>query len=122
MANSNKTLNSIIADADRLVQVWGENVKFSMGDLTLDGLKLEIDKLRNLKHFRDELRVKLSKLVDDTNDQATIIEGYTTRGRSGMKAIFGPDFAQYSQVGSTRQSQRKPPHVKEGHGSGGLSQ
>jgi hypothetical protein len=112
MAN-NKTVDSVIADAERLVTVWGENTKFSMGDLTLDGLKTDITKLRTLKQARDEARVKLSKLIDDTNDQMKLIDGYNKRGRSGMKAIFGPDSAQYAQVGGTRQSERKPRSSKK---------
>jgi hypothetical protein len=112
MANA-KTVDSVIADADRLAQVWGENTKFSMGDLTLDGLKSEIDKLRNLRQSRDEMRVRLSKLIDDTNDQLKLVDSYNTRGRSGMKAIFGPDSAQYAQVGGTRQSERKPRSSKK---------
>ena len=108
MSRTRKTVDSVIADADRLAQVWSENAKFSMGDVTLDGLKVEIDKLRNLRRSRDELRVKLSKLIDDTNDQIKVVEGYNIRGRSGMKAIFGPDSAQYAQVGGTRKSDRKP--------------
>ena len=105
---SNKTVDSVVADAERLAQVWGENTKFSLGDLTLDGLKAEITKLRNLKQSRDETRINLSKLIDDTNDQVKLLEDYTSRGRSGMKAIFGPDSAQYAQVGGTRKSERKP--------------
>lgn len=104
---SKKTVDSVIADADRLAQVWSENSKFSMGDVTLDGLRAEITKLRTLKQTRDEARTRLSKLVDDTNDQMKIVDGYNTRGRSGMKAIFGPDSAQYAQVGGTRQSEHK---------------
>lgn len=113
MANSKKTVDSVIADAERLAQVWGENTKFSMGDVTLDGLRTEIDKLQQLKHARDEARTKLSKLVDDTSDQMKLVEGYNTRGRSGMKALFGPDSAQYAQVGGTRQSERKPRSPKK---------
>jgi hypothetical protein len=107
MANK-KTVDSVIDDAERLVKVWSENVKFSMGDLTLEGLRLEITKLRNLKQSRDETRINLSKLVDNTNDQLKLLESYNIRGRSGMKAIFGPDSAQYAQVGGTRLSERKP--------------
>ena len=106
MANK-KTVDSVITDAERLVQVWGENSKFSMGDLTLEALRAEVAKLRTLRQNRDEARVSLSKLIDDTNDQMKIIDGYNTRGRSGMKAIFGPDSAQYAQVGGTRQSEHK---------------
>lgn len=105
--SNKRTVDSIVADADRLAQVWGENPKFSMGDVTLEGLKTATDKLRDLRQSRDELRTRLSKIVDDTNDQMKLIEGYNTRGRSGMRAIFGPDSAQYAQVGGTRQSERK---------------
>jgi hypothetical protein len=107
MAN-NKTVDGVLTDAERLVQVWGENSKFAMGDVTLEKLKAEIDKLRNLKHSRDELRTQLSKLIDDTHDQQKLVDSYNKRGRSGMKSIFGPDSAQYAQVGGTRQSERKP--------------
>jgi len=107
MANNKKTLDAVIADAERLAQVWSENTKFSMGDVTLEGLRAEITKLHQLKQSRDETRTRLSKLVDDTNDEMKLVEGYNTRGRSGMKAIFGPDSAQYAQVGGTRQSEHK---------------
>lgn len=52
MANSKKTVDSVIADAERLAQVWGENAKFSMGDVTLPTLKDETTKLRTLKQSR----------------------------------------------------------------------
>lgn len=102
-----KTVDSVIADAERFATVWTENTKFAMGDLTLDGLKAEITKLRTLRQSRDETRVKLSRLIDDTNDQMKLVADYNTRGRSGMKAVFGPDSAQYAQVGGTRLSERK---------------
>jgi len=113
MANNKKTLDSVLADADRLAQVWSENAKFSLGDLTLANLKDKIAELRTVKQTRDETKVKLSKLIDDTNDLMKLIDSYNTRGRSGMKAIFGPDSAQYAQVGGTRQSERKPPASKK---------
>ena len=108
-----KNVDSVIAEADRLLQVWAENVKFAMGDVTLDGLKVEVDKLRNLRHSRDEVRVKLSKLINDTKDQMKVIDSYNTRGRGGMKATFGPDSAQYAQMGGTRQSDRRPAPKKK---------
>ena len=108
-----KTVDTVIAEAERLVQVWGENAKFSMGDLTLEGLRTEITKLRNLRQSRDEARTSLTKLIDNTNDQMKVLEGFNTRGRSGMKAIFGPDSTQYAQVGGKRQSERKPKSSKK---------
>lgn len=81
MANNKRTVDSVISDAERLAQVWGENTKFSMGDLTLPALNTDITKLRTLKQSREQARVDLSKLVDDTNDQMKLVEGYITRGR-----------------------------------------
>ena len=108
-----KTVDSVIVDAERLAQVWGENTKFSMGDLTLEGLRAEITKLRTLRQNRDETKVSLSRLIDDTNDQLKLLDDFNTRGRSGMKAIFGSDSAQYAQVGGTRKSERKPRTLKK---------
>jgi hypothetical protein len=102
-----KTVDAVITEAERLATVWSENAKFSMGDLTLEGLRAEIDKLRTFRQTRDETRTKLSKLIDDTNDQMKLVAGYNSRGLSGMRAAFGPDSAQYAQVGGTRLSERK---------------
>jgi hypothetical protein len=108
-----RTIDSVIADAERIAQVWTENPTFSMGNLTLENFKAEVTKLRTLRQSRDETRVKLSKEVDDTNDQMKFLDSLNTRGRSGMKATFGPDSAQYGQVGGTRQSERKPRSSKK---------
>src|SRR5437868_3750287 len=94
-----KTVDSVIAEADAVLQVWSEHPKFSLGDLTLEQLKAEIDKLRDLKQLRDEMRIKLSKLVDNTNDQKKAVDSFAKRGRSSMKGFFGPDSAEYAQVG-----------------------
>src|SRR5215471_20448586 len=71
-----KTVDSVIADAERLAQVWAENPKFSMGDLTLDKLRADMTELHNKRLARDEARTNLSKLVDDTNDQMKLVESY----------------------------------------------
>ena len=109
---TNRTVDSILFDADRLIQVWTENPTFSMGDVTLESFKAAVDKLRAVRKARDEIRVKLTKFIDDTNDQKDLIDELVVRGRSGVKATFGPNSAQYEQVGGTRQSDRKPPRRK----------
>jgi hypothetical protein len=110
---NNKTVDNVIAEAERLALVWSENNSFAMGEITLAKLRIEIDKLRNLKQSRDEMRIQLSKLVDDTKDQLKLVDSINTRGRSGMKAVFGPDSAQYAQVGGTRKSERKARTAKK---------
>lgn len=108
-----KTIDGILAESERSLTVWGENTKYSMGDITLEGFKVEVEKLRSFKQGRDETRVKLSKQSDDTNDQAKRVDGYNSRIRSGMRATFGPDSPQYAQVGGTRQSERKSKSSKK---------
>jgi hypothetical protein len=61
----------------------------------------------------DAARIHLTRLVDELNDQAGGINGVVTRARSGMRAFYGPDSAQYEQVGGTRQSERKPSKAKQ---------
>ena len=102
-----RTIDSVLADAERVAQVWEENPKFSMGDLTLEAFKAHMTKLRDLRQSRDETRTTLSRMIDETNDQLNLLDGLNVRGRSGAKAIFGPDSPQYAQVGGTRQSERK---------------
>ena len=111
--SDSRTTDMVIADAERLAKVWSDNAGFAMGDLTLDKLRADIAKLRDLKQSRDEARLALTRLVDDTNEQAKLIASYVTRGRSGMKAFFGPDSARYEQVGGTRKSEQKPRAAKK---------
>jgi len=108
-----RNLDAVLADANRLVQVMTENPSLVLGDLTLDVVKAAVTKLNALKQSRDQMRVSLTKLVDDTNDQTKLVNSYVTRGRSGVKAVFGPNSAQYDQVGGTRQDERKPRSSKK---------
>ena len=109
MAKTNRTVDSILFDAERLIQVWTENPTFSMGSVTLEVFKAAVEKLREFRKLRDELRVRLTGSINDTNDQKDLVEELVTRGKSGMKSTFGLDSVQYEQVGGTRQSDRKSP-------------
>ena len=102
-----KTLDSLIADCEVLIQVWSDNPTFSMGEQTLEKTKTDLELLKQLRKLRDEMRVDLAKLVDETSDQMKLIESIVVRGRSGMKSTYGADSTQYGQVGGTRQSERK---------------
>lgn len=108
-----RSIDAVLADVDRLIQVMTENSTLTVGDLTLEVVKAAAIRLRSLKQSRDEMRVSLTKVVDDTNDQAKLVNSYVTRGRSAIKGIFGPDSAQYDQMRGTRASERKPRSTKK---------
>jgi hypothetical protein len=113
MANKKRTVDAVIADAERLAKVWAENPTFSMGEVLLDGLKADIAKLGALKQALDEARVDVSALINKTHDQTKLVESHIVRGKSGMSSVFGRDSVQYAQVGGTRQSERKSPSPKK---------
>lgn len=103
-----KVNEAALGDADTLVQVWTDNPTFSMGELTLPMVKAKIDDLRAKDKSVDDARTDLSRLVDEANDARDEIAQIVTRGRSGIRATFGPNSPQYAQVGGTRASERKP--------------
>jgi hypothetical protein len=108
-----RNIDGVIADAERLIQVMTENPGLILGSLTLEVVQADLTKLLNFKKNRDQTRVLLTKLIDDANDQAKLVNSHVTRGRSAIKGIFGPDSAQYDQVGGTRASARKPRSSKK---------
>lgn len=112
-----KSFDSVIADAETLIRVWGENPKLSLGDLTLADFQATIAAFRTLNSNTEDAKTQLTKLTNDRTDEAARIQGIITRARSGARAQFGPDSSQYEQLGGTRSSDRKPPKRKGGSGS-----
>ena len=108
-----KVNEAALGDGDTLVQVWTDNPTFSMGELTLPTVKAKIDDLRAKDKLVDDARTDLSRLVDEANDARDEIAQIVTRGRSGIRATFGPNSPQYAQVGGTRASERKPRSTKK---------
>ncbi|MGI8425306.1 MAG: hypothetical protein ACR2M4_01650 [Actinomycetota bacterium] len=48
-----------------------------------------------------------TKQIDDRDDCAKLANQYMVRARKAIQGYFGPDSAQYAQVGGTRQSDGK---------------
>lgn len=103
-----KSFDAILADAETLVRVWEANDGLSLGDVTLPSLKAMVATFKTTRSNADDLRTQITKAVNDVNDQAKALLSITVRGRSGVRAQFGADSAQYDQVGGTRASERKP--------------
>lgn len=108
-----KLIDAVLADGDTLVKVWAENSTFSMGDLTLPMARAKLDNLRGKNKAVEEARTDLSRLIDEASDARADVLQMVTRGRSGIRASYGPDSPQYAQVGGTRASERKPRSKKK---------
>ena len=103
-----KSFDAILADAEMLIRVWTANPKLSLGDVTRPAVEAMVAMFKTTRANADDLRTQLTKAIDDVNDQADELASITVRGRSGVRAQFGPDSTQYAQVGGTRASERKP--------------
>jgi hypothetical protein len=117
-----KLTDAVLDDLDNVIQVWGENPSFSMGDFTLTAARAKRTDLAAKGDAVDEARTTLSRLIDEESDGRDEMDQIVKRARSGMRATFGPDSTQYAQVGGTRTSERKPRSSKKaaaGSGTGG---
>ena len=107
MAKS-RSFDDIVADAERLLRVWNDNDKLSLGDVTREGFQAMLATFKTTRSHTEDLRTQLTASVNDTNSQASAIQDLVVRGRSGARAQFGADSTQYEQLGGTRASERKP--------------
>jgi hypothetical protein len=105
----NKSVDTILAEAEQLARVWADNPTFSLGELTLARLQAMIDDLRTRRDRVQQLRTELTAAVNDTGASGDALDQTNTRIRGGIRAIFGTDSNQYDQAGGTRASERKRP-------------
>jgi hypothetical protein len=103
-----KAITEVLFEGDQLVHVWTVNPTFSMGETTMQMMQGMLTDLRAKQTLVHEARTTLTRLVDEANDAAALAGSFITRGRSGIRAVYGPDSPQYDQVGGTRLSDRKP--------------
>lgn len=104
----NKSVDSVLSEAEQIARVWEDNPTFALGDLTLSQLRTMITELRTQSDKTEDLRTQLTAAINDTNGKAAAVGGIITRARSGFRAVFGPNSTQYQQAGGTRTSDRKP--------------
>jgi len=109
-----RSVDDVLADAERLLKVWAENPEFALVGVTQESLRAMIDDLRATSASVDDTRMKLMKLTNDQSDKADAVYAIVTRGRTAGRGYFGPNSSQYEQLGGTRSSEKKG-----GGGSGG---
>ena len=100
--------DKVLADTARILTVWQANPEFGLGTTRLPDLQAAYDALQQADALVETKRVELTGLMDQRDDQAAALNDLNTRARSGFRAAYGPDSAQYAQAGGTRRSERKP--------------
>jgi hypothetical protein len=112
MPKKGKSFDDILSDAERLIRVWTENPKLSLGDVTRESFQAQVSGFKSNRAINEELRMQLTRGINEVNDEAGEIQSINTRALSGARAQFGQDSSQYEQLGGTRASERKPPKKK----------
>src|SRR2546423_9635916 len=93
-----KTLDEVIEDAEKIIRVWEANPTFSLGEVTLAGLKAQLAEYIELREQTEEARATVARLVNAVNDKALTLSSIYTRALSGIRAVFGPNSSQYDEA------------------------
>jgi len=97
----------ILGDAAKIVNVWNANPDLTMGTVTKDTMTTAIAEMQAAHAAVESKRTELTGLMDARDAKAAAAAELVSRARSGIRAAFGPDSAQYEQAGGTRKSERK---------------
>lgn len=100
-------INETLEAANQIKNTWTSNPTFTLGDFTFEAFSSAIKKVNDLSTAIDTKRHELQGLLDQRDDAARLLWDYSTRARSGIRAVFGPDSPQYDQAGGTRRSERR---------------
>jgi hypothetical protein len=117
---SRYTIESVIADCERIARVWAENPTFTLGEVTLAKLQAKIAEAQAEREQLDALRMQMTALSNKLDESSAELANIRTRALSGLRAVYGPDSTQYEQGGGTRQSEKRRP-ARKGAGGPGVS-
>jgi hypothetical protein len=117
---TNKSIDTIIAEAEQNERVWVANPTYTLGEVTLTKFQAAHASLRTRRDDLQAARAALTAATNAAHDEAIALNALNTRARGGIRAFFGPNSTQYEQVGGTRSADRKRPTRKnKPDGSGG---
>jgi hypothetical protein len=108
---------SVITGSERIARVWADNPTFTLGEVTLPILQSKITDARQKRQQLEILRMQVTALSNELDDDIKELAAIRTRALSGYRAVYGPNSTQYEQGGGTRQSDFRRPTRKGGSGS-----
>src|SRR5437899_5091034 len=105
--------DTVLSDATGIEKVWKDNPDIKLGKnneaVTLEIYQAAKTAVSSLNVKIEDARQDLTRLLNDRDDSALVLNGYNTRALSAFRGIFGPDSSEYEQAGGTRSSERKKP-------------
>lgn len=112
-----KSLDDVLGHAEMLDRVWEANPSFTLGDLTHEKFKAELEALRESRAQLEETKRQVTNLSNTVKGRSTALLSLNSRVLSGLRAVFGPNSTQYEEGGGTRTDERKTPTKKKGGGT-----
>ena len=108
----NRSFQQVLDDAEQIIHTWQANPDFTLGEVERTTIEALVTKLRAADVEIDKERNKLTGMIEDRDKDTELLSSYTTRARSGFRAVYGADSKQYKQAGGTITSERKAPKRK----------
>jgi hypothetical protein len=84
------------------------NPSLTLGTLTPASISSDVDKVKALQIRITKLQLELSNVRNQRDEACIGIWDKVKRARAYIKAVYGDDSFEYSLVGGTRLSDRKP--------------
>jgi len=111
MASKN-TPESIIADANKIIELMTANPDVKMKEVTSATMKTDTTAASTVIQQINSLELQLTPLRNTRDELMAKLSENCTRARAGFKSFYGPNSSQYEQAGGTRKSERKKPARK----------
>lgn len=109
---SKNSIESIIADANTIIELMNANADFKMKDVTAASMKTDVTAATTAIQQINSLELQLTPYRNSRDELIAKISENCTRARAGFKSFYGPNSSQYEQAGGTRKSERKKPSRK----------
>ena len=102
--------SNVLEQGQAVLDAWKEvNAEQPIGDLTVEKMEAVLVRLRGTISRLNTIQTQFNEVRNEFHDLAAELWGVVKRVRNGFKGIFGDDSYEYSLIGGTRVSDRKPP-------------
>jgi hypothetical protein len=106
------SVDRVVTDAELLINAWKSHPTFTLGTIERSDMEDDVSEIRADTAQIESLRSQLTLLLEKRDQKTKRLSDKNTRVRSGFRAHFGPDSAEYKQAGGTPTSERKTPKRK----------
>lgn len=106
------SVDRVVADAELLINAWKSHPGFTLATIQRSDLEEDVTAIEADNAEIESLRSQLTLRIDQRDNKVKALSNKNTRVRSGFRANYGPDSAEYKQAGGTPTSERKSPKRK----------